>query len=281
MHPFVNPGPRRVLFRFPALLLLALLLPGAALAWPVDLAVTLEPGRERFHRLAAVDWVEVQDADIASAELLPGTNELLLTGKRPGRTLLLLYAEGNFAVWRLEVRSAGERAAAQPVGAGELAAARAACPGLEAQPAGALRASVKDAGCRTALLALLRTDAFLARELELTLDVSVLQAQLAALTPALAGRGLRASYRGAGVVLEGSASEAAHRSALWTLFEGSLGRVALEDRVTRAAPDAGTPEVGMPDAGEPLIEVLPPGTRELPRAPAKRTPGSPPSPPRG
>ena len=57
-------------------------------------SVPLEPGKERFHKLCVVDWVEVEDPSIATAEVLPGSNELLLTGHKPGRTLLLLYARG-------------------------------------------------------------------------------------------------------------------------------------------------------------------------------------------
>ena len=30
-----------------------------ARAWPVDVAVRLEPAKERFHKLSAVEWVEV------------------------------------------------------------------------------------------------------------------------------------------------------------------------------------------------------------------------------
>ncbi|WNZ63504.1 pilus assembly protein N-terminal domain-containing protein [Myxococcus sp. MxC21-1] len=85
--------------------LLALLVPALAHAWPVDLVVPLEPGKERFHKLDTVDWVQVADASVADAELLPGSNELLLTGQKAGRTLLLLYAGGRFAVWRLTVGS--------------------------------------------------------------------------------------------------------------------------------------------------------------------------------
>jgi hypothetical protein len=256
---------------FVLLLLLALLLPGPALAWPVDLAMELQVGSERFHKLAAVDWVEVEDPQVASVELLAGSNELLLTGKRAGTTRLLLYAEGTFAVWRLSVRAAGERPPAQAPTA-QLAAARSACPDLEAGQGSEpfLRATVKDAACREALLALVRTDAFVARDLELTFDVAALQAQLAGLEPGLAVLGLSARYRGAGLVLTGSASPAGHRRALWQLFEGSLGRVALDDRVkveAAAPPRKVAPEAARTD--EAPIEVLPPGTTD-PEAPRRK-----------
>ncbi|ADO69739.1 pilus assembly protein N-terminal domain-containing protein [Stigmatella aurantiaca] len=225
-----------------------LLLPTAVLAWPVDMRFSLESGADRFHKLSAVDWVEVEDPSIATAEVLSGSNELLLTGKRPGSTLLLLYAEGKFAVWSLSVAEPGARPPAAPA-PGLLATARKACPGLEVKeaPERLLLATVKDAPCRTALLALFQTETWLARELELTFELPVLQAQLAAMEPRLKALGLEARYSGAGLVLQGSVPPEAHRRALWELFRQSVGRVALEDRVKVEVPvppseglDAGT-----------------------------------------
>jgi hypothetical protein len=203
----------------------------------VDLSVSLEVGKERFHKLSAVEWVEVEEAGVAAAEVLPGSNELLLTGVRPGRTLLLLYAEGKFAVWRLVVGEPGRAPAPEP-SAPLLAAARKACPGLQATegPERALVATVKDSRCREALRALLQTEAYLARELELTFELPVLQEQLAAFAPALKELGLPASYHGAGLVLEGAATPETHRRALWALFRQAVGRVPLEDRVTVQQP---------------------------------------------
>ncbi|MFL5356892.1 pilus assembly protein N-terminal domain-containing protein [Archangium sp.] len=231
-----------------AVLLLTLSAPRAG-AWPVDLSMPLEAGKERFHKLSVVDWVEVEDPSIATAEVLEGSNELLLTGVKPGRTLLLLYAEGKFAVWRLVVGAPGRPPEPEP-SAEPLAAARKACPGLKATEGAerSLTVEVKTARCRDALRAVLKTDAYLARELDLTFELPLLQEQLAALTPTLKGLGLSASYLGAGLVLEGTTSPEGHRKALWELFRQSLGRVPLEDRVTvqrPAPPDAGTP----PDAG--------------------------------
>jgi hypothetical protein len=230
------------LLAFLAALLLALS-PLRASAWPVDLVMPLEPGKERFHKLSVVDFVEVEDASIATAEVLEGSNELLLTGLKPGRTLLLLYAEGKFAVWRLVVGTPPE-----PLPAPEplVAAARKACPGLKVTDGAGrgLTAEVKDARCREAVRSLLKTDVYLARELELTFELPLLQEQLTALTPVLKGLGLNVSYRGAGLVLEGATTPEGHRKALWELFRQSVGRVPLEDRVTvqrPARPDAGTP----------------------------------------
>ncbi|WP_245767937.1 pilus assembly protein N-terminal domain-containing protein [Stigmatella erecta] len=200
-----------------------------------------------------MDWVEVEDPSIATAEVLAGSNELLLTGKRPGRTLLLLYAEGKFAVWQLSVSEPGARPAAGATSPELLATARKACPGLEAKeaPERFFTVTVKDAACRTALLPLFQSEAWLARELELTFELPVLQAQLAAMGPRLKELGLEARYSGAGLVLQGTASPGVHRRALWELFRQSVGRVALEDRVKvtvpeppPAGPDAGTPGAG-------------------------------------
>lgn len=246
------------------LLAALLLLPVQALAWPVDQAVSLESGTDRFHKLTAVDWVEVEDPSVATVEVLPGSNELLVTGKRPGRTLVLLYAEGKFAVWRLVVTGPGSKPG--PEAAPELlAAARKACPGLQASeaPERLLVVTVKEGACRKALLALFQTEAWLARELELTFELPALQEQLTAVTPSLKELGLEARYSGAGIILQGTTTPEGHREALWELFRQSVGRVPLEDRVkveTPAAPDAGTEPV---DAGTIPVEVMEkPGKRK-------------------
>jgi hypothetical protein len=239
--------------------LLALLVPAMAGAWPVDLVVPLEPGKEHFHKLSTVDWVEVEDASIATAEVLPGSNELLLTGHSTGRTLLLLYAGGRFAVWRLTV---GTPPPEDP--APRLAAARKACPDLKTTEGAerGLSATVKDTACRMALMELLRTDAYVARELELTFDVPVLQEQLASVGAGLQPLGLEARYSGAGIVLSGAATPEVHHRALWELFRRSVGRVPLNDDVEVKAPEA---PVAAPDAGPAVkaeapvpVEVLPP-----------------------
>ncbi|ATB31325.1 pilus assembly protein N-terminal domain-containing protein [Melittangium boletus] len=244
------PVSRFVLLAPLAALALVLAAPDAR-AWPVDMSVRLEPGKERFHKLSVVDWVEVEDPSIVTAEVLTGSNELLLTGLKPGHTLLLLYAEGKFAVWGLTVAAPGGGEASKPA-AEPLTAARKACPGLKATEGAerSLTAEVKDARCREALRAVLKTEAYLARELDLTFELSVMQEQLAALSAPLKAQGLRASYHGAGLVLEGSTTPEGHRKALWALFHQSVGRVPLEDRaeVRRPAPpdDAGTPSIPTP-----------------------------------
>lgn len=210
----------------------------AGWAWPVDVYVDLQAGKEEFRRLTAVSWVDVEDPSIADAEVLP-SGELLLTGRAPGRTLVLLYAEGKFAVWRVRV------AAAPRDGEAELALVTKACRKLQVEKA-QLAAVVANDACRKALVALFQTDRFSARDVELTFELPALQAQLAEIQKALREKDLKAaqvSYRGAGVVLEGRLSPEEHRRALWALFRRSAGRVPLEDRSEVAgALDAGTPE---------------------------------------
>ena len=60
-----------------------------ALAVPPDWTHDVEPGREKFVKLPRLDWVEVEDPSVATAEWLGDANELLLSGLKPGRTLLL------------------------------------------------------------------------------------------------------------------------------------------------------------------------------------------------
>jgi len=252
------------------LLATLLLLPVSALAWPVDLVFSLEAGTDRFHKLTAVEWVEVEDPSVATVEVLPGSNELLVTGLRPGRTLLLLYAEGKFGVWRLAVTAPGTKAA--PEAAPEqLAAARKACPGLQVNEGTerSLVVTVKDTACRKALLALFQTDAWLARELELTFELPALQEQLSVLTPGLKELGLEARYSGAGLVLQGKATPQGHRRALWELFRQSVGRVPLEDRVTIDVPEA------TPDAGPGPVDAGVGPAQEAPEKPGKRKRGAP------
>ncbi|MHB8873872.1 MAG: pilus assembly protein N-terminal domain-containing protein [Myxococcaceae bacterium] len=226
------------LLAFAALLTLS----APALAWPVDVTVDVEAGGEKFERPSALSWVEVEDAKIATAEVLE-SGELLLSGISPGRTLLLLYAEGKFAVWRLRVSAKGEKPRPVP-GDEALSSAKKACPGLATHPGSgdaALVGTIKDERCRKALLTLFQTDAFHAKELDLTFELGALQAQLISVQAGLKAEGLgrlESRYFGAGLVLEGKVSEAEHRKALWELFRRSAARVALEDKleVTKGSP---------------------------------------------
>ncbi|MBM4380990.1 MAG: pilus assembly protein N-terminal domain-containing protein [Deltaproteobacteria bacterium] len=206
-----------------------------AAAWPVDKVVQLQGGREQFERLAALDWVEVEKPAVAEAEVLP-SGELLLTGKQAGgETLLLLFAEGRMAVWRLQVEPV---MADGGVEAAE-AAAKAACPGMKLDPGAAEEAlvvRVKGEGCRAALKALFQRDRYLGRQLSLAFEVPELQAQLRALQQGVdsvtSPGAVKAVYLGAGLRLTGQVTAAQKRAVLWQAFRHSVGRVALEDRMT-------------------------------------------------
>jgi hypothetical protein len=221
-------------------LLLLAMFPGAAAAWPVDVQLDLEAGLEKFERPQAIDWVEVEDPKIATAEVME-SGELLFTGVAPGRTVALLYAEGKLAAWRIRVWAKGARPRAESSNADLTTAARKACPKLELSPS-EVKGLVFDERCRQALLALFKTEAYLARQVELTFELAALQGQLASIQAALPA-GVTPAYFGAGLQLKGTAPTEVHRKALWEVFRRSAGRVALDDQISSPpAEDAGTTE---------------------------------------
>ena len=221
-----------------------LLVPFAAHAYPIDVAISVTAGDVHFERPTAIEWAEIADPKIATVERLE-TGELLFTGKSVGHTLALLYAEGKAAVWWIEVVPKGavwQRPAAAPE---PLARARKACPTLtlgEAGSEGALTTSIPSEACRSALLSLFQTPAFTARELSLDFSLEALQAQLAGLQAAIAkvASGVDAHYLGAGLVLKGEVTPEQHRKILWTVFRHSVGRMALDDELQVDTADGGT-----------------------------------------
>ncbi len=232
-------------------LALSLLASTAAAAWPVDAYVDVEAGAEKFVRPAAIEWAQVEDPKVATAEVME-SGELLVTGVAPGRTLVLLYAEGKAAVYRVRVSAKGAKP--KPAnGDVEFADARERCkdvgttkrdfvdvlPGAS-PPERLVRfgASIPDEKCRAALLRLFQTDTFAARDLELVYEVAALQKQLESILDGFeqSSLPLSARYVGAGLVLEGTATRAQHRRALWEVFKRSVGRVPLDDRVEITEP---------------------------------------------
>lgn len=207
-----------------------LALPTLAAGWPVDWAHDVEPGKEKFVRLPRLDWFEVEDPKLVQVEWLGESGELLLTGLKPGRTVVLLGADGKVAAWRVRVGT-------KPVtDAAAYTAAQKACPDFTPTPLEDVKLTVTahDEACRKALSALFQTDAFEARHLELTFTSPVLQRQLKDVEEALkeiAGRRATARYVGAGLVLEGQVSRAEHRKILWAILKRTLGRFALDDRL--------------------------------------------------
>jgi hypothetical protein len=215
------------------------LAPVAAAAWPVDWIHDVEAGKEKFVRLPRLDWFEVEDPKVVKVEWLEASGELLLTPQKPGRTVVLLGADGKVAAWRIRVAS-------KPVtDDGAFKAAQKACPDLKPTPLEAVKltVTVHDEACRKALFALFQTDAFEARHLELTFASAVLQSQLKAVEDGLeaaVGKKATARYVGAGLVLEGAVTREEHRKILWEVLRRTLGRFALDDRLEISeAPDAG------------------------------------------
>ncbi|MCA2981549.1 MAG: hypothetical protein INH41_26125 [Myxococcaceae bacterium] len=227
------------------LLTYTLLSAGLAGAWPVDWVHDVEAGRERFVRLPRLDWFEVEAPGVVQVEWLAEAGELLLTGLKPGRTTVLLGAEGRVAAWRVRVAS-------RPlVDEGAWKAAKAACPDLRSTPLDEVKlaVTVHDDACRLALLALFQTDAVEARGLELTFSQQALQTQLKDLQrayDAVAKGKVRARYVGAGLVLAGQVTPAEHRRVLWETLRRGLGRFALDDQLELV--EAPPPDTA-PDAG--------------------------------
>lgn len=220
-----------------ALLTVTLLGATPAAAWPVDWVHDVEPGKERFVRLPSVDWFEVDDSSVAQAEWLADSNELLLSGLKAGRAVVLLGAQGKVAAWRVRVGG-------KPV-TNDAARATAAksCPDLKWAPLEdvKLTVTVTDDACRQALLTLFQTDAIEARALEVTLTAEVLQVQLKALQKAfetVAKGKVHAKYVGAGLVLTGTVTTAEHRKVLFEVLRHSLGRFVLDDGLEVIEPPA-------------------------------------------
>jgi hypothetical protein len=226
-------------------LTLSLLLALPAAAWPVDWVHDVEPGKERFVRLPRLDWFEVEDAKVAQLEWLADSGELLISGLKPGRTTVLLGAEGRVAAWRIRVgtKPVVDEAATK--------AAQKACPDLRWTPLDEVKLTVTahDEACRGALLTLFQSDAVEARALELTFAQDVLQAQLKDLQKAydaVTKGKVKARYVGAGLVLTGVVTTAEYRKVLWETLRRSLGRFALDDQLEVVAlpppVDAGVPK---------------------------------------
>lgn len=215
---------------------LLLVVSSPAFAWPVDVTQELEPKKEKFVRLSSLDWFEVEDPKVVSVEFLADSDEILFTPLKPGSTLVLMYAEKKFAVWRLRV---GPKTSND---GGTLSAALKACPKLSHHPDAydKLSGEVSDEKCRLALLPLLATDTFVGKELDFTFPIEVLQSQLKTINAALSKTKISARYEGASLVLTGSTDAAGQRKALWEVFRRSAGRVAMDDQVEVApALDAG------------------------------------------
>lgn len=216
-----------------------------ARALPIDVSVEVEPGKETFVKLAAVEWLEVEDPKVASAEWLAESGELLVSGLKAGSTLMLLYAEGNFAVWRIKVGGGPRVSSVEAV-----RKALAQCPGLTLHPAqyDKVVGPVAEPKCRDALLAAFKEDGVLARELDLTFEPKVLEVQLKQMRDDVKKLPVTLSYLGASLKVDGTLTGKQHRELLWAVFGRAVGRVPLEDRVeiSDRTVDAGAPSLTPP-----------------------------------
>lgn len=210
-------------------------------AWPVDVVQELEPGKEKFVHLSSLDWFEVEDPKVVTVEYLE-SGEILFTPLKPGRTLVLMYAEKKFAVWRLRVGGKPQLDNAA------LTATLKACPKLAHHPEAydKLVGTIGDEKCRASLLTLLSTDAFVAKELDLTFEQAVLQAQLKSLDAGLSAQKARIAsrYEGASLILSGSTDPAGLRKALWEVFRRSASRVAMDDQIEVSADSLQSTDAG-------------------------------------
>jgi hypothetical protein len=80
---------------------LLVLVPTAALAWPVDGFIDVELGKDKLVKFGALDAATIDEASVADVEVMPESGELLVVGKKKGRALVQLWAQGRSAVWRL------------------------------------------------------------------------------------------------------------------------------------------------------------------------------------
>lgn len=232
------------------------LFPALALARPADRVVELKPGEEKVLREGEVDAsAATVEGKAVAAEALPAGEVLLDAAKSPGSALVLLdMADGGHVFWRVRV---GQKAApAVPAAAREKA--KKACPGLaegkdEDDGTPLLTAKIENAECLGALRELLAGDAYTASQLRLSFTPAAIDAQVLAFQKRLAKEklsGITVTAEGVDVVLEGNAPTKEVRRALLALFDESVGRLLVDDRVGRPAgdPDAPRPPEPAPDA---------------------------------
>jgi hypothetical protein len=208
-----------------ALGVIALLCAPASFAWPVDDYVDVAVGAEKFRAVEQLEWVDVEDPSVVSAEALP-SGEVLITGRGPGRTLILAYGEGRLTVFRARVGDKALKLDAEP--------AKKACPGLSVSSS-AVTAKVGSERCWQALLSVAQGDGPDARSWDLSFEVPALQAQLKAIDAAVSSATsskVTAAYLGATLKLKGEVTSAEQKKILWAAFKNSLGRIALENQLT-------------------------------------------------
>ena len=264
-HIASSPAPRSLAR---ALLLTALLLAPTAHALPIVEHLDLQVGGERFLRVPPSPRVRVEPEGLITFEALP-SREAFVVAQKPGRGLLFVAsdAENIFQVVSLRIHAPGEPIPKRDSVPSELDAAQRACPTLTLQTTRhgqELEAEVKTLECRAALLALLRDDAFVRRNVAFSFTGDLLREQLAIIEKRLTAAGLSDAfqlfYRGATLVIRGKGTSAQRLSLYQIAWEETVGSFLFEDQSERL-PDpeikaAPQPEIPAPQASEIRVQTI-------------------------
>lgn len=248
-----------------SLLFMALAFGPAAHALPVVEHLDLQVGGERFLKVPPDPSVRIDPPDLITFEALP-PREAFVVAKKPGRGLLFVASgtQNIFQVVTVRVHAPGEPLPRHQHTPAELAAAQRACPSLVLQATRhgqELEAEVKTLECRGALLALLRDDAFLRRNVAFSFTGELLRQQIVIIEKRLAEAGLGDSfqlfYRGATLVIRGRATPEQRLTLYRIAWEETLGSFLFEDQSERLpAPVAkSTKEPPSPAAAAQIIRV--------------------------
>ena len=215
--------------------LVALGAPSLATARPVTRPFDLTAGKEEFVRAWLKDAGTV-DPSVATGEHL-SSNEVLLTAKKPGRTVLLLQGEASLEAVLLRVAAPDGKPPVVRATEEQRAAARKACPGYKEEVQGdaaAVTVAVSSAACRAALRELFEGDEYSSKRMELVFAPEALSDQLEAIRGALKVAGLasiQVGYSGISAVLKGKATAAQRFELMKVLFANSVGPVLFDDQL--------------------------------------------------
>lgn len=254
-----------------ALLMTALLLAPTAYALPIVEHLDLQVGGERFLKVPPSPRVRVEPEGLITFEALP-SREAFVVAQKPGRGLLFVAsdAENVFQVVSLRIHAPGEPVPKRPPVASDLDAVQRACPALTMQTTRhgqELEAEVKTLECRAALLALLRDDAFVRRNVAFSFTGDLLRQQLAIIEKRLSAAGLgdafQLFYRGATLVIRGKGTSAQRLALYQIAWEETVGSFLFEDQSerlpepeTRAAPPQSAPASSAPEIRVQTIEEI-------------------------
>lgn len=269
MRPHRSTSPRapwpRTAASLGALLLAALAWLPCAQALPVVAHLDLQVGGERFLKVPPSPRVRIDPPDLITFEALP-PREAFVVAKKPGRGLLFVASETEnvFQVVTLRIHAPGAPPPEQLPAPAEIDAARRACPSLVLQTTRygqELEAEVRTLDCRSALLSLLRGDAFLRKNVAFSFTGELLREQLAIIEKRLAEAGLaehfQLFYRGATLVIRGKATPEQRLDLYRIAWEETVGSFLFEDqseRLPQPADDAAPRAKGRAPA-EPPIRV--------------------------